>query len=115
MIRISRHAALVCAAVFFAGLLCCGLDAVAQDKDKKADDKDKKDKKADDKDKKEEKKKEEFKPDPAQVELKGHKDWIFAVGFGDDGKTVVSTSRDKTAKLWDLGNKKELNTLKGYS
>src|SRR5205814_1023312 len=51
MIRISRHAALVCATVLLAGLICCGLDAVAQDKDKE---KDKKvvDKKTDAKDKK---------------------------------------------------------------
>ena len=55
----------------------------------------------------------EFKPDPAQVELKGHKGWIYAVGFGEDGKTLVSTSRDGTAKLWDVGNAKELGTLKG--
>jgi WD40 repeat protein len=142
MIRTSRSVALACATVLFAGLVFCGIDAVAQDKDKKVvdkktddktADKDKKDavkdKKGDVKDKKddkkEEKKKEEFKPEPAQIELKGHTGWINAIAFGEDGKTLVSASRDETtkagtarhgtAKLWDLGAKKELKALDGYS
>jgi WD40 repeat protein len=143
MIRTSRRVALACATVLLAGLICGGLDAVAQNKDKdkkdvdkKADVKDKKtdvkdkkdaakDKKDAGKDKKEEKKKEEFKPDPAQIVLKGHKGWIYAVAFAEDGKTIASSSRDAptkpgaanhgTAKLWDLAAKKELSTLDGYS
>jgi WD40 repeat protein len=132
MKRISQRVALLCATAFLAALCCCAFDAAAQDKDKekdkdkkvekKSDDKDKKDEKdkkpadkdkKDDKDKKEEKKKEEFKPDPAQVELKGHKDWIYSVAFGSDGKTVASASRDRTYKVWDLGSKKDVQTIKG--
>jgi len=128
MLHTSQRVALFCATVIFAGLLCCDLDAGGKDKDKdkdkdkkvekKEDAKDKKDeKKTDAKDKKdekkEEKKKEEFKPDPAQVELKGHKNWIFAVAFGEDGKTLASASRDRSVKVWDLGTKKDTQSLKG--
>jgi WD40 repeat protein len=91
-------------------------DAKDKDKkdDKKADAKDKKDEKKDEK--KEEKKKEEYKPDQPQIELKGHKAWVYAVRFGDDGKTLASVGRDdRTAKLWDLGTKQELASLKGTS
>ncbi len=128
MTRISQRVALLCATGFLAALLCHGIDAGAQEKDKKVDKKDetktddkakKDEKKTDDKakkdEKKEDKKKEEFKPDTAQLELKGHKGWIYAVRFGKDGKTLASVSRDKDAKLWDLGTRKELSTLKGTS
>jgi WD40 repeat protein len=87
--------------------------------DKGKDDKGKDDKGKDDKgkndDKKEEKKKEEYKPDMAQLELKGHKFWIYAIGFSEDGKTLASVGKDRKAKLWDIGGKKELNTLDGDS
>src|ERR1043166_460807 len=112
----------LCATLLVAGTVFCALDAVAQDKDKKVEkDKVEKDKKTDvkdkkdDKDKKEEKKKEEFKPDPAQAELKGHKGWIFALAFTEDGKGIISTSRDGTAKLWDIAGAKEQKSLKGSS
>ena len=138
MARVSRILFLFFATFTFAGLVLSSIDVAAQDK-KKTDDKkdkvaDKKDKdkkddktadkdKKDDKDKKEEKKKEDFKPDtPAQEFKYVEKDkkdekertfWVFAVAFGDDGKTVAAAYRDHAVRIWNLGGKKEPQTLKG--
>jgi WD40 repeat protein len=124
MTRISQRVALLCATGFLAALLACGLSAGAQDKEKKVDKKEEKktngkdkkeEKKTDDKgkkeEKKEEKKKEEYKPDLAQLEFKGHKDWIYVVAYGAGGKTLASASRDRSVKVWDLATKKEVQTF----
>ena len=44
----------------------------------------------------------------ASLELKAekqsaHSDFVRSVAFSPDGKTIVSGSRDKTLKVWDLG------------
>lgn len=77
-------------------------------KDKKAEPKDKvevKEKKDDVKDKKEEPKKEPFVADPALIELKGHGGAIFRVAYLPGGKMLVSTGKDRTVRVWDLGAK----------
>ena len=38
----------------------------------------------------------------ALVTLKGHHGSIKTVGFASDGKRLVTTSADKTARVWDL-------------
>lgn len=47
--------------------------------------------------------------------LSGHEDAILSVGISPDGQTLVSGSYDKTIKVWDRNNGKELRTLTGHS
>ena len=34
--------------------------------------------------------------------LRGHKNWVYSVAFTPDGRGLVSGSRDKTLKYWDV-------------
>ena len=45
--------------------------------------------------------------------LRGHTGDIRDVFFSQDGKFAVSTSVDGTAKIWDVGSWKEVNTKEG--
>ncbi len=47
--------------------------------------------------------------------LEGHTDWISSVAISLDGRSVVTDSRDKTTKTWDITNGEELDTLKGHT
>jgi len=40
---------------------------------------------------------------------------VISVSFSPDGKTLVSGSRDKTIKLWNVKTGKEIRTLKGHN
>jgi WD40 repeat protein len=35
------------------------------------------------------------------VRLPGHSDYVYALAFSPDGKTLVSSSGDTTLRLWD--------------
>lgn len=47
------------------------------------------------------------------AELPGHKNTVRAVGFGPDGKTLISASLDGMLKLWDVATRRELASLVG--
>lgn len=49
-------------------------------------------------------------PKPVQV-VENHADWVFAVAFMPDGKHLLTSSRDKTAKIWDLIAKESVVTF----
>ena len=42
------------------------------------------------------------------IELKGHEDVVNNVDFHPMGRHIVSTSNDKTWRLWDLERKKDI-------
>jgi len=47
--------------------------------------------------------------------LAGHSDYVNGVAVTPDGQRVVSTSGDKTLKVWDINSGRELATLAGHS
>jgi len=46
--------------------------------------------------------------------LLGHRDEVLAAAFSPDGQRLATTSRDKTARLWDTTTGKLLFTLTGH-
>ena len=46
---------------------------------------------------------------------KKHEDIVWGVAFSRDGKYVASASKDKTIKLWNPEDGKELKTFKGHT
>ncbi len=40
---------------------------------------------------------------------------VYAIAYSPDGATLVSAARDFTAKIWDLGNGRELVTYRGHA
>src|SRR5262245_56807996 len=88
-------------------------DEVKKD-DAKKDDAKKDDKKEDKKDLKEEPKKEPFVADIPINEMKGHADWINVLVYSSDGKQIATGSRDRTVKIWDVEQAKDITTLKGH-
>ena len=48
------------------------------------------------------------------ITLAGHSKKVYAIALSHDGNYVVSASRDKTVKLWNLSTKYEIYTLKGH-
>jgi WD40 repeat protein len=43
--------------------------------------------------------------------IENHADWVFGVAFTPDGKHLLTCSRDKTAKVWDLTSKESVLTF----
>jgi WD40 repeat protein/serine/threonine protein kinase len=45
--------------------------------------------------------------------LRGHTDQVYDIAWSPDGRRLVSTSQDRTAKIWDLSSGLELLTFGG--
>ena len=46
--------------------------------------------------------------------LEGHEERVTCITFSKDGQRLLSSSKDKTLKLWDLSDGKNLETLPGH-
>ena len=46
--------------------------------------------------------------------LRGHEQAVSSVAFSPDGRTIVSTSADHTARLWDVATGREIAILRGH-
>jgi WD40 repeat protein len=53
-------------------------------------------------------------PDPAERVLSGHERPVVAVVFSTDGTRLATTSRDKTARVWDAQTGQALAVLRGH-
>jgi WD40 repeat protein len=47
--------------------------------------------------------------------LKGHRHFVMSLAFTPDGQFLISGSRDKTVKLWDITEGRERNTFTNYA
>jgi len=50
-----------------------------------------------------------------RLSLEGHQNWVTAIDFSPDGDRLASTSRDGTAKIWDVESGQELLTFRGHT
>lgn len=50
---------------------------------------------------------------PEAVDM-AHADWIYGLAFTQDGKLMISTSRDKTCKSWNLEQKSLVYTFRDH-
>ncbi|MCI0348800.1 MAG: WD40 repeat domain-containing protein, partial [Acidobacteriales bacterium] len=46
--------------------------------------------------------------------LEGHRSWVGCLKFLPDGKTLVSSSADRTIRLWDFSRRQSVRTLRGH-
>ena len=54
-------------------------------------------------------------PHAALLTLSGHTHWVWSVAFSPDGNTLVSSSSDRTLKLWDVQTGDCTKTLTGHT
>jgi hypothetical protein len=53
--------------------------------------------------------------DTSRITLRGHTDALLSAAYSPDGKTIVTASKDGTAKIWDAASGRELDTLRGHT
>lgn len=46
--------------------------------------------------------------------IENHADWVLGIALAADGKHLLTSSRDKTAKVWDLSTKESVLTFPGH-
>lgn len=49
-----------------------------------------------------------------QATLRGHLDFVMSLEFSQDGKFLLSTSRDRTARIWRVGDGQCISLLLGH-
>ena len=47
--------------------------------------------------------------------LHGHDNWVRGVIFHPAGKYILSASDDKTIRIWDISNKRNMKTIEAHS
>ncbi len=59
---------------------------------------------------------EKLKPGPGAMlgRWEGHRDWVWAVAFSNDGRRALSGSKDATVRLWDVEAGAPLLCLEGH-
>lgn len=53
-------------------------------------------------------------PTALEYTLRGHKDWVHAIAFSPDGKTLASGSYDRTIRLWNVSTGALQRVLRGH-
>ncbi|MCL2004870.1 MAG: hypothetical protein FWG73_01785 [Planctomycetaceae bacterium] len=49
------------------------------------------------------------------LEIRGHTNDVSSVAFSPDGRRIVTSSSDRTARIWDAESGRELQTLSGHT
>ena len=52
--------------------------------------------------------------DGKEIQTKGHQDLINSVAFSPNGQFIASGSHDKTIRIWNLADDKEIQKLEGH-
>jgi WD repeat-containing protein 61 len=47
--------------------------------------------------------------------LSGHASWVLGVSYSGDGKHFASSSSDKSVKIWDVNERKCVQTFKEHT
>jgi tetratricopeptide (TPR) repeat protein len=50
-----------------------------------------------------------------ELRLAGHTDWVLSVSFSPDGRRLLTGSKDKTVRLWDVATGEEAARFEGHT